>query len=210
MLSIGHPLVTVSWTVKNRGETGEKSTIGEVDFCVCVFWFWFGVGRLVDLFVSLASSVLLALWGFLVLPDPDLKMCTCSVQSQQNNLTSNPLKGFDYTFLAGFYMVFIYVLWFLHGFCYKSSLDSSYKCFPDPYSHIIPLFPPATEDSKYAEERLTSDRAWCPRNFLHTYRLAFPWRREMKPVFLISIYMCFLDVFHVMFYVSYNIRVFFC
>lgn len=29
------------------------------------------------------------------------------------------------------------------------------------------------EDSKYAEERLNEDKMWCPRNFLHTYRLAF-------------------------------------
>eukprot|EP00439_Symbiodinium_sp_Y106_P011947 s6473_g1.t2 len=29
------------------------------------------------------------------------------------------------------------------------------------------------EDAKYAEDRLNEDKTWCPRNFLHTYRLAF-------------------------------------
>ena len=30
------------------------------------------------------------------------------------------------------------------------------------------------EDAKYAEDRLNEDKTWCPRNFLHTYRLALP------------------------------------
>lgn len=39
--------------------------------------------------------------------------------------------------------------------------------------HMLSIGHPLVTDSKYAEERLTSDRSWCPRNFLHTYRLAF-------------------------------------
>ncbi|CAJ1395074.1 unnamed protein product [Effrenium voratum] len=39
--------------------------------------------------------------------------------------------------------------------------------------HMLSIGHPLVTDAKYAEERLTTDRAWCPRNFLHTYRLAF-------------------------------------
>lgn len=39
--------------------------------------------------------------------------------------------------------------------------------------HMLSIGHPLVTDSKYAEERLASDRSWCPRNFLHTYRLAF-------------------------------------
>ena len=41
--------------------------------------------------------------------------------------------------------------------------------FPRRLHKIVKLW---AQDSKYAEEHLTSDRSWCPRNFLHTYRLA--------------------------------------
>ena len=38
------------------------------------------------------------------------------------------------------------------------------------------------EDAKYAEDRLNEDKTWCPRNFLHTYRLALPGEKwALKP-----------------------------
>jgi len=39
--------------------------------------------------------------------------------------------------------------------------------------HMLSIGHPLVTDSKYAEEHLATDKTWCPRNFLHTYRLAF-------------------------------------
>lgn len=39
--------------------------------------------------------------------------------------------------------------------------------------HMLSLGHPLVCDIKYGEERFQEDRAWCPRNFLHTYRLSF-------------------------------------
>ncbi|CAE7266335.1 unnamed protein product [Symbiodinium natans] len=39
--------------------------------------------------------------------------------------------------------------------------------------HMQSIGHPLITDAKYAEDRLNDDKAWCPRNFLHTYRLAF-------------------------------------
>merc|ERR1712146_297077 len=39
--------------------------------------------------------------------------------------------------------------------------------------HMLSIGHPLVCDTKYAEELFPMDRQWCPRNFLHTYRLAF-------------------------------------
>lgn len=39
--------------------------------------------------------------------------------------------------------------------------------------HMQSIDHPLVTDSKYAEDRVMADKTWCPRNFLHTYRLAF-------------------------------------
>jgi len=39
--------------------------------------------------------------------------------------------------------------------------------------HMLSAGHPLVCDIKYAEDKFPRDRAWCPRNFLHTYRLAF-------------------------------------
>ncbi|CAE7347641.1 Rpusd1 [Symbiodinium pilosum] len=39
--------------------------------------------------------------------------------------------------------------------------------------HMQSIGHPLITDAKYAEDRLNDDKQWCPRNFLHTYRLAF-------------------------------------
>lgn len=39
--------------------------------------------------------------------------------------------------------------------------------------HMLSIGHPLVCDAKYAEDRLAVDRKWCPRNFLHTYRMAF-------------------------------------
>jgi len=39
--------------------------------------------------------------------------------------------------------------------------------------HMLSIGHPLVCDVKYAEDRFASDRTWCPRNFLHTYRLSF-------------------------------------
>jgi len=39
--------------------------------------------------------------------------------------------------------------------------------------HMQSLGHPLVCDEKYAPDTLEADRAWCPRNFLHTYRVGF-------------------------------------
>jgi len=39
--------------------------------------------------------------------------------------------------------------------------------------HMLSIGHPLVCDAKYAEDLFGPDRMWCPRNFLHTYRLAF-------------------------------------
>merc|ERR1712061_596155 len=39
--------------------------------------------------------------------------------------------------------------------------------------HMLSIGHPLVTDVKYAEDRHAKDIAWCPRNFLHTYRLGF-------------------------------------
>lgn len=39
--------------------------------------------------------------------------------------------------------------------------------------HMLSLGHPLVTDSKYAEDYHDADQLWCPRNFLHTYRLSF-------------------------------------
>lgn len=39
--------------------------------------------------------------------------------------------------------------------------------------HMLSLGHPLVCDIKYGEQQFAADRLWCPRNFLHTYRLSF-------------------------------------
>lgn len=38
---------------------------------------------------------------------------------------------------------------------------------------MLSLGHPLVCDSKYGEDQFAADRMWCPRNFLHTYRVGF-------------------------------------
>lgn len=50
---------------------------------------------------------------------------------------------------------------------FVTTLETSFRTNLVTISTAFPV-----QDSKYAEEHLATDKTWCPRNFLHTYRLA--------------------------------------
>lgn len=50
---------------------------------------------------------------------------------------------------------------------FVTTLETSFRANLVTSSTAFPV-----QDSKYAEEHLATDKTWCPRNFLHTYRLA--------------------------------------